>query len=281
MKARILPRSSTRGVVSIEMLLAFFPVLVTFLGVIQLALLFMGKLVVAHAAQRAVRSAVVILDDDPEYYDDAPRGDLESGAIPVEGSFAEFWGDLNVAYEDILGREPPKGGARLGAIRSAAYHPLAVLAPASLVSAHTSLRDELGGPALGRGKKRVTLPELRIGLFALAYNRAASSITVHTEPDGPAVTQVSPGGTVTVQVSYLMKCGVPLVGALLCQNGKDLARASLGLDTNEKAVDTLTQIVDVASPILRDTMLVGGAHYQLLSARATLPNQAAEYHEDE
>src|SRR5690606_33536471 len=90
MKARIQLRSSTRGVVSIEMLLAFFPVLVTFLGVIQLALLFMGKLVVAHAAQRAVRSAVVILDDDPEYYDDSPRGDLESGAIPVEGSFAEF-----------------------------------------------------------------------------------------------------------------------------------------------------------------------------------------------
>lgn len=260
------------------MLLAFFPVLLGFLGVIQLALLMIGQLVVTHAATRGVRSAIVILDDHPKHYDDAPRGDLATGAIAKEGSFAELWGGWNDAYAALLGDAPPLGGSRLGAIRSAVYHPLAVLAPSSVNS--DTLHEELAGPVIGQGEDRITLPELRLGIIALAYNRAASAITVHTDPDGPAVSEVGADDEITVRVAYLMKCGVPLVSTIMCESGTNLAKASLQIETSKRAKDMLAELVAVASPVMRDTMFVAGARYRLITAQATLPNQGANYHEE-
>src|SRR5262245_15978330 len=93
---RRLPDSRSRGIVSIETPVCLPVVLVAFLGVVQPALLSAARIVVHHAANRALRAAVVVLDDDPSRYDDEPRGEV--------------------------------GSSRLDAIRHAAYGPLSTVA---------------------------------------------------------------------------------------------------------------------------------------------------------
>lgn len=64
----------TRGAVYVEFLIAFMPIFTMFLGLIQLADLHQANIIVNHSAMMAVRSAVVILHDDPAYYDNAELG---------------------------------------------------------------------------------------------------------------------------------------------------------------------------------------------------------------
>jgi hypothetical protein len=61
-------RGGTEGAVFIEFLIAFIPVLTTFLCLCQLAILFAVKLVVEHAAINAARTAAVVIGDDPKAY---------------------------------------------------------------------------------------------------------------------------------------------------------------------------------------------------------------------
>jgi Flp pilus assembly protein TadG len=68
--------NDARGVVMLEFLVAFVPVLLLFLGAVQLALLSVAELVVRHAAIAGARSAAVVLDDDPARYENEARGDL-------------------------------------------------------------------------------------------------------------------------------------------------------------------------------------------------------------
>lgn len=81
-----------RGAVYVEFLVAFLPLFIAFECLVQLAGLYTAKLVVRHAASTAVRAAVVVLDDDPQYYGDVEVGkatgkrreDIESAAaIPL------------------------------------------------------------------------------------------------------------------------------------------------------------------------------------------------------
>ncbi len=64
----------TRGAVYVEFLIAFMPIFTMFLGLIQLADLHQANIIVNHSAMMAVRSAVVILHDDPAYYENAEIG---------------------------------------------------------------------------------------------------------------------------------------------------------------------------------------------------------------
>jgi hypothetical protein len=59
---------STQGAVFVEFLIAFLPVYVFFLCLLQLALLVSVKLVTEHAAASAARAAAVVLGDDPKLY---------------------------------------------------------------------------------------------------------------------------------------------------------------------------------------------------------------------
>ena len=59
---------SQAGGVYVEFLIAFLPVFFFFLGLVQLAFVQVANLVVKHAATKAVRAAVVVLPDDPQYY---------------------------------------------------------------------------------------------------------------------------------------------------------------------------------------------------------------------
>jgi hypothetical protein len=58
----------TRGAVFVEFLIAFLPVHIFFLCVVQLSLLFVVKLVTEHAAINAARAAAVVLGDEPRRY---------------------------------------------------------------------------------------------------------------------------------------------------------------------------------------------------------------------
>ena len=62
----------SRGAVYVEFLLTFVPLLLFFGALVQLALVEVGGLMVEHAAVVAARAAVVVLPDDPTFYEGAP-----------------------------------------------------------------------------------------------------------------------------------------------------------------------------------------------------------------
>ncbi len=261
--------SRRRGTISIEVLMALLPLLFSFLGIIQLAIFMMGKLVVQHAAGRAVRSAVVVLDDDPQYYGGAPRYDLEAGGALEEGGLIQFGAEVNDEYARLITGDGVQGGARLQAIRQAAFFPLAVLTPHwSALFGTTNLADELANS-----------PWFRMAAGAIAYGRGAASVEVELESGG-LVTKNDHNAPVVVRVHYLMACGVPLVNRIMCSNGHDLLQASLGVFPDPEAVEMVEKLQNVASPLARDAIFIGGGRFVVISAEAVLPNQGAPYHED-
>jgi Flp pilus assembly protein TadG len=64
-------RRDSRGAVYVEFLIAFLPLLVFFSSLVQLTVLQTADIVTKHAAVTAARAAVVVLPDDPKYYDGA------------------------------------------------------------------------------------------------------------------------------------------------------------------------------------------------------------------
>ena len=66
-----------QGVVYAEFIVAFPPFFLTFLGLVQLAFIAAGSMVVQTAAVKSVRAAAVVLDDDPFFYEGEERGLLD------------------------------------------------------------------------------------------------------------------------------------------------------------------------------------------------------------
>jgi hypothetical protein len=66
----------TRGAVYVEFLIAFMPVLVFFLCILQLALLFTVKIYSDHAAVQGARSAAVVFGDERKTYNNEPENQL-------------------------------------------------------------------------------------------------------------------------------------------------------------------------------------------------------------
>ena len=58
----------TAGAVYVEFLIAFLPLFVMFMSLVQLAFVEVANLVTKHAAVAAARAAIVVLPDDPSYY---------------------------------------------------------------------------------------------------------------------------------------------------------------------------------------------------------------------
>jgi len=68
--------TDARGVVQLEFLLVIVPLFLLLVGLTQLVLLQVAQLVVQHAAERGVRSAIVILNDTGDSYDGAAPGEI-------------------------------------------------------------------------------------------------------------------------------------------------------------------------------------------------------------
>lgn len=83
---------ATRGAVYVEFLIVFLPLFFFFLALVQLLFLHTANLMVKNAAVKAARAAIVVLHDDPTFYNGVPTGrfsgarksDIErAAAIPL------------------------------------------------------------------------------------------------------------------------------------------------------------------------------------------------------
>ena len=105
--------ADTRGVVLVEHLISYLPVMFFFFATWQLIELCAAHLIVRRAASAAARAAVVVLPDDPAYYDGVPkdaldgkrRDDVKMAAALVLGSNPHF-GTFGVGVTTAGGSAP-------------------------------------------------------------------------------------------------------------------------------------------------------------------------------
>jgi hypothetical protein len=251
MRATTLPADITRdrrGAVYVEFLLVFLPVFLLFLCILELGFLYTGRLVAQHAATRAARAAVVIIDDDPAFYGGEARGSVNPNGTTSDPSAVEAFLDGS-GYGS--GASIPRGSARFRDIRSAASIPLLAVAPsAAQLDDDDSVRNAIGlGPA-------------RAMTGAQRYNEAALAITFPTAPGANSYrTTFAEDELITVRVTYLMHCSVPLVPVLMCDE-----TSGLDLSGEEEAQMDLGFLAGIANP-----------RFQVVRAETTLRNQWADY----
>ncbi len=248
------------GTVTVELLIAFPPVFLLFLGALQLALMYAADLVVHHAAWAAARSAVVVLDDDPKRYaNEAPRcitesgGDssVVSGLTTTLGSY--FPAGASGGSSSAADSGSTHSGRRLAAIQHAALLPLSALSsdpfPLSLLS--------------------------------------TSSVAAVTFPASPGADelqtkQVALGNELTVRVTYLFTCAIPVVSALLCdsliQRRISQLTAKLGFGKPDRSFEQGQKELAHAPFALGQALLwAKGTRVRMLRAEATLPTQWLPY----
>ncbi|UJR79091.1 TadE/TadG family type IV pilus assembly protein [Sandaracinus amylolyticus] len=183
---------SEEGAAYVEFLLAFVPILTLFLGLVQIGLLYAGNLVVQHAAHRAVRSAMVVLDDDPRYYEGEPRLVID-GRSATADELAE-----QLARRDDASSPPRRRTlSRRAAIELAAMTVIASIEPRD----GDSIADALGTPDLAMRADAV---------------RAATTIDVRVHR--PSADTVPP--EVRVRITHGFACRVPVVRRLICTSGR-------------------------------------------------------------
>lgn len=249
------PRSSRRararrrreGAVYAEFLIAFPPVLMFFLCLIQLSMIFVAKLSVQHAAGRAARAAVVVIPDDPAHYDDEPINDLTTGFLGgLLGGPAPFGLSL--------------GEGRLDAIRAAAWMPLIPISPsitwygerASVIRSYEAGYSQI----LTRGM----------------YARSATAVTFYDEPESTdMIWEFEPRQSITTRVTHLYYCSIPLANTILCD--------SL-LETIFESWDGATELVYTHLPIATGLFASEGGRFIVVRGESTLPNQGAGYEYD-
>jgi hypothetical protein len=247
--------SNERGAVYVEFLIAFFPIFLIFLAVCQLALVAAAETIVRHSAFAAVRSAIVVLEASPDQFDGAPRGNLSQGQPRVVPGAEEVLGKLGFTVETTVEATTklPQVGARMVPIQTAALVPLLPLAPRA-----DPATDSVMASIVAATKNQ--LP------FALKYSRAATRVTLHDAPDDASLANepIKANANVTVRVSYLFHCTVPLVRVLMCRGFDAVTTAN-----PDYPMEQLKQLVGTDD------------RFKLLSAEATLPNQGAAYYDRE
>ncbi|AKF05221.1 hypothetical protein [Sandaracinus amylolyticus] len=282
----------TRGVAYTEFLIAFMPFFALVLGLTQLALLGQAHLAVRHAANAAVRSAVVVVDDDPARYGEQPRRELDPRARGGGGSN----GLLRMIGATGISR---RGDARTRDIRLAAYVPLLAISPARSQIFSSSQRQSIQR-AVGTG-------DLSRAGFGMLYVLGASGVIVG---ERGRTTRYAQGDDVTVRVTHAYPCLVPLASRLLCDNWLEL-QSGIPITTSRDLLDRLRggvagpddireimaaqrrvraqrdRLRDSRDP-LRDldeaelagllwTTVATGTRFRLLTAEATLPLHSAPY----
>jgi hypothetical protein len=144
-----------------------------------------------------------------------------------------------------------RGGPRLRDIRFAVYLPLLVISPSvEQISGwfgidldpynwQSDTKDSLRR-AIGRH------PELRF-VAGLLYNRAAAAVTFPVGPGSDSFIQgaLGPQDTVTLRVTYLYPCVVPLVSSFMCNSLLDLSGLSRSVGEIRRTVEN-ANLSDVA-----------------------------------
>ncbi len=284
----------SRGAVMAEMLLAFPAVLLMFLAVAQSSLLSVGHLVVRHAAQRAARTAIVVLEDDPIRYGGQARGEISPLSPPPASATQALpiTSNNNTSVEQMVRALVDRDASRLNAIRAAAYLPLSLIAPAVwLVGRVVSLRGAVDHSLLG---------QLTSGLL---YNFAGAAITFPSGPGAKKARTVAYGPTdeVTVRVTYLFRCEVPIAAALMCDQLGELllgvsyegalgtwrgrrgllsgAQQSIqGQERITRQAQAMEDLKQVEAPALQKILALTPGRYTTITAEATLPIAGAHYY---
>ena len=153
--------------------------------------------------------------------------------------------------------------------------PLLLLAPnesAVAVGGTESVAGSLPGDFISR------LP------FSLAYTSVASVVTVHTATNTEelAAENIARTAPITVRVTYLMPCGMPLARMLMCQPLAKLLKAAADSPTARAATGSEESVF---ARRLRHAQGIGAlkdlvspsARFVVLTAQTTLPNQGAAY----
>lgn len=259
------------GAVYVEFLIAIVPVVTLFLAICQFALIGAAELIVQHAAQRAVRTAIVTLEEEPSHFGGVARGVLSEGRAETDATgtlLTRLMGgeianrlEAPVAFEL---EERPQQGARLESVRASAYVPLLTLSPNTRPR---GARHSLGGALSDPLPPRLSR--------ALDYTRAAAAVTVMAGPDAESLAgePVARDANVTVRVTYLFSCGVPLISALLCDT-----EASVALDSDTRDGASRARLLELRESAAGLAGLgLEDARVYVISAQATLPNQGATY----
>jgi hypothetical protein len=271
-----------------------------FMGMVQMALMYAGDLVVQHAATTAARAAVVVLDDDPQYYDGAARRRVDASGTSSEDGISGILGLLGGGGAAPGGSGGRTGGPRMSAIRQAASIPLMAISPSfdQLMGTDESVRNAIGSP------------ESRAATGALAYNNSAMGVTFPTAPGATSYRSSWPPSDdvqVTTRVTYLFHCGVPLANRLMCETYpslrlgpaaamvegiiSDLGDGSLSFDEamerlrradesrrrHERDEEAIEELESAGSSDLMYLTWATGSRFKVLRGEATMPLQFANY----
>jgi hypothetical protein len=111
--------------------------------------------------------------------------------------------------------------------------------------------------------------------FAYGYTEAAAAVVVKQSESGDelAIEPVDPKGSVTVEVTYLYHCGVPVVRGLMCRSLSHLLDSHAG-NADSKKAERLSQF---ANPQALAALISSSGRYTILTGQATLTNQGANY----
>ena len=289
-KTRKLGRDE-KGVVYVEFLLVFPPIFVLFLVTMQWALLSASDLGVRHAASAAVRSAIVVLPDDKEFYEGQ-----EANEIPVSGSCSEGFvgkihkllGKVGINSGVIPDDGQCPGGARMSTIRFAAIMRMMPFSPNP-----QSIAPAAFGGVIGQ----LGVAGWVAGAAAYAYG--ATAVTFPKEPGSDEVVYSwtpAPETNVTVRVTYLAHCGIPIARYLMCDKPSSIIPQSGWVDTaktimnqdpreSQSVRDRRSRAqkkfgglsLAVGNRVLLGALLASGERFQILSAEATLPLASASY----
>lgn len=273
-----------RGVAQLEFLLAFIPVFVLFLGFVQLVLLAVASLVVQHAAVRAARSAIVVLDDDPRHYGGAERRNLLADG-PADTTWEERLAEeLGSTGEPAPPTHPAQarlgyGGVRMAAIGRAAHATLAAIAAEpSRVFQWLGVQNPSVASALGTGSVGRALHGIAV------YAPFTTAVTFPVAPGASERREgtLPPDAPVTVRVTHLFDCAVPIGAALICRKlSWDADRGRLEWFGGDAEDTEHTDAFDELrfAPGARDHSLLALARtrFAILRAEATLPAQSAPY----
>jgi len=193
--------AETGGVVYAEFIMAFSPFFLLFLGTIQIAFIATGSIVVQTAASKAARAAMVVLPEDPFFYEkekamlldfngksdnsgyqqglanNLGKGDVTVPNMPTGGGTNLTSGFSGAGAKTSSGSSGGSGksgqgsgnaGPRLNAIRLAAYLTLAPLAPspemfAAWIAGGAGIGGLSGLGGLSALKGQIDLPTLGQG----------------------------------------------------------------------------------------------------------------------
>jgi hypothetical protein len=201
-----------RGAVYVEFLMAFVPLFTLFLGIAQLVLLYGAQLVVDHAATRAVRAAVVVLDDDPRYYRDEPRNLIHGTALDPA--------DVAVRVDRTAGVAGRRMISRRATIELAA---VTTLLPLAARTSDATLANAIGWEGTDA---------------AIAQTMSRTDVEFVRPPAPDAIGhEGSDPERITVKVRYRFPCVVPLARSLVCPGGDAVLEAQRTLPNHRASLD--------------------------------------------